>query len=432
MDKKRPIKWTDEKVRALKLPEGKREYRAVVDFGLYIFLREKSSGELAKQWQFRAQVNGARRWLSLGSYPAVGLAEARRQLLAHQSVQQAANRGEADHPALVARVARKKASEEPTVSEAFEEFLDDKRLGSPRTGGKPVRERTLSLLNANFAGDIKDKAGDVKISKVTQDLIQSTIDAPRKRGAPSQASQVYKTWRGLINFAKKRRYIQGFDPMDGIDNPKPYRPAPVVAASDSELVAFYTALEEAAISRSTRLAFELQLLTGVRPDEAVGAPISELDLSKRLWNIPKERVKTREAISIYLSDEALAVVEEAKSLTVAGNPFLFPGRGDGPQGRAAASRALNRMGARLEALGCRRLKPHDLRRTFRTMLSRLGIPPHIAERCINHKELGTMQRVYDGYDYFPEMKAAWEKAGAHISSLRNGGAQVIPIFKTKA
>lgn len=432
MDKKRPIKWTDEKVRALKLPEGKREYRAVVDFGLYIFLRQKSGGEVAKQWQFRAQVNGARRWLSLGSYPAVGLAEARRQLLAHQTIQQAANRGEADHPALVARVARKKASEEPTVSEAFQEFLDDKRLGSPRTGGKPVRDRTLSILTANFDGDIKDKAGDVKISKVTQDLIQSTIDAPRKRGAPSQAAQVYKTWRGLINFAKKRRYIHGLDPMDGIDNPKPYRPAPVVAASDAELISLYKVLAEAFVSPSTRLAFELQLLTGVRPDEAVGAPLSEFDLSKRLWNIPKERVKTREAISIHLSDEALDVVKRAMSLARDDNPFLFPGRGDGPQGKAAASRALKRMGDRLEELGCRRLKPHDLRRTFRTMLSRLGVPPHIAERCINHKEHGQMQRVYDGYDYFPEMKAAWDKAGAHISSLKNGGAQVIPIFQTKA
>lgn len=432
MDKKRPTKWTDEKVRSFKLPEGKREHRTVVDFGLYLFLRQKSSGELAKQWQYRAQVNGARRWLSLGSYPAVGLAEARRQLLAHQTVQQAANRGEADHPALVARVARKKASEEPTVSEAFEAFLDDKRVGSPRTGGKPVRERTLSLLKANFDGDIRNKAGDVKISKVTQELIQATIDAPRKRGAPSQASQVYKTWRGLINYAKKRRYIHGFDPMDGIDNPKPYRPAPVVAATDAELIILYKVLSEAAISPSTRLAFELQLLTGARPDEAVSARLSEFDTSKRLWTIPTERVKTRETFSIYLSDEALAIVEKAKNLPRDENPFLFPGRGKGPQGRAAASRALNRMGDRLEELGCRRLKPHDLRRTFRTMLSRLGVPPHIAERCINHKELGQMQRVYDGYDYFAEMKAAWEKAGAHITSLKNGGAQVIPIFKSTA
>lgn len=138
-------------------------------------------------------------------------------------------------------------------------------------------------------------------------------------------------------------------------------------------------------------------------------------------------MNTHESIDIYLSDEALAVIEKAKALPrLEGNLYLFPGRGLGPQGRAAASRALARMVKRLQQLGCRPFKPHDLRQTFRTLLSRLGVTPHIAERCINHKEQ-TMQRVYDGYDYFPEMKATWEKAGAHIAALKSGGAEVVPI-----
>lgn len=429
---KKAIRWTDEKVRALKLPEGKKEYRAVVDVGLYIFLRAKADGSVSKQWQYRAQVHGTRRWLSLGAYPGVGLADARRELLSHQSVQTAAKKGEADHPALVARTARRKSSKEPTVTEVFEDMLADKRLGSPRTGGKPLRDRTLKILQDNFDGDIKARAGEVKISKTSQELIQSCIDAPRKRGAPGQAAQVYKTWRALVNHAKKRGLLTGRDPMDGIENPKPYRPAAVVAATDAELKTLYKVMESASISGSTRLAFELQLLTGARPDEAVGAPLAEFDLPNRLWRLPADRVKTHEAIDIYLSDEALAVIEKAKSLPrLEGNVYLFPGRGLGPQGRAAASRALARMAERLQELGCRPFKPHDLRRTFRTLLSRLGVAPHIAERCINHKE-ETMQRVYDGYDYFPEMKAAWEKAGAHIAALKSGGAEVVPISKARA
>ena len=83
----------------------------------------------------------------------------------------------------------------------------------------------------------------------------------------------------------------------------------------------------------------------------------------------------------------------------------------------AVARALARIAERLADSGGKKLRPHDLRRTFRTMLSRLGIAPHVAELCMNHQETETMRRVYDGYDYRGEMKEAWDKAGARNHSL---------------
>lgn len=426
-------RWTDEKVKSLKLPPEKTEQRVLVEPGLYLFLRRKANDELAKQWQYRAQVSGKRRWLSLGAYPSVGLAKAREELRTHQATHEAAKKGEADHPALEARLARKKAKSEPTVAEAFAEMLEDKKLGSSRKGGEPVRQRTIDLLEESFDKDIRPRAGDVRFSKITQDLIQSCIDAPRKRGSPGAAAHVYKVWRGLVNFGAQRRYITAIDPMLGVKNPKPYRPAPVTAASDHELKTLYKVLAESEMSPATRLAFELQLATGVRPEEAVGATLAEFDTKKRIWTLPKERAKSNVEFKIHLSDEALRIVEAAKKYTQQDNPYLFPGRKLGQaQGKGVLSKAMLRAADRLEELGCRKLKPHDLRKTFRTMLSRLGVAPHIAERCINHKEKETMRRVYDGHDYFPEMVAAWDLASAHIQSLRTGGAEVIPLFKAKA
>lgn len=66
------------------------------------------------------------------------------------------------------------------------------------------------------------------------------------------------------------------------------------------------------------------------------------------------------------------------------------------------------------------------------MLSRLGVQPHVAELCMNHQETETMRRVYDGHDYGAEMAAAWNKASSHLSALRGGGAQVIPIMRKRA
>jgi integrase len=80
--------------------------------------------------------------------------------------------------------------------------------------------------------------------------------------------------------------------------------------------------------------------------------------------------------------------------------------------------------------GGKKLRPHDLRRTFRTMLSRIGVVPHVAELCLGHIEKETMRRVYDGHDYSGEMADAWDRAGAHIGALRGGGAEVIRIRAT--
>ncbi|RRS05051.1 site-specific integrase [Aquabacterium soli] len=429
----RAKKWTDEKVKALKLPEGKREHRVLVDSGLYVFLRAKAGGDVSKQWQYRAQVNGARRWLSLGAYPAVGLAKAKSDLLIHQAAHETAKKGEGDHPVIVAQVARRKAKSEPTVEEVFKEWLEDKRLGSARKGGRPVRERTITVLKQNYDIYIGPKAAQHKFAKLDRTVIQETIDIPRRKGSPGAAAQVYRTWRGLVNFAMKREYVAGADPMRGIENPKPYRPAPVNAATDAELLALFKAIDASRLNEATKLAIEFQLLTGARPTEVRLATFSEFNMRRGIWAIPPERVKSDRPFNIHLSAEAQAIFRRAKALPrVEGNQSVFPGIGKGPMEKMAVARALSRLAQRIEDQGGKRLRPHDLRRTFRTMLSRLGVQPHIAELCMNHQETETMRRVYDGHDYFGEMTQAWDKAGAHLAAIRAGGALVIPIAKKTA
>lgn len=240
----RATRWTEEKIKSLKLPAGKVEQRVLVEPGLYLYVRQRAGGDVAKQWQFRAQVDGVRRWLSLGAFPAVGLAKANSELLMHRTAHESAKKGEADHPALVARFARKAAKAQPTVAEVFSEWLSDKRMGSARKGGEPVRERTIKVLVENFDLDIRDRIGDAKIAKLTREGVQACIDAPRKRGAPGAAAHVFRTLKGLTTFAIKRGYISGADPMRGVENPKPYRPAPVNAANDAELLSLLRTVDD--------------------------------------------------------------------------------------------------------------------------------------------------------------------------------------------
>lgn len=178
----------------------------------------------------------------------------------------------------------------------------------------------------------------------------------------------------------------------------------------------------------TKLAIEFQLLTGARPGEVRSASWSEVRADRGVWLIAAERVKSDREFRIHLSKPALAVLEQAKTLRSEKCDLVFPGANGAAMEKMAVARALSRIAERTEAQGGKKLRPHDLRRTFRTMLSRLGVPPHIAELCMNHQETETMRRVYDGHDYTKEMVDAWDLAGAHIEALRAGGAVVIPIM----
>ena len=432
-EKKRATKWTDEKVKALKLPSGeKSERRTLVAPGLYLHLRRKADVSIAKHWQYRAQVGGVRRWLSLGAYPAVTLAKASEELLAHQKAHEAAKKGEADHPVIAARFARKAAVSMPTVAEVFGEWVADKKLGSARKQGKPVRQRTIDVLTENFNADIRDRIGDAKIGKLSREGIQACIDGPRRRGAPGAAAHVYRTLRGLVSFGIKRGSIEGADPMRGIENPKPYRPAPVNAASDKELVALLQAVDDSHLWACTKLAIQFQLLTGARPGEVRLTTWSEVRFDRSHWIIPAERVKTGREFRVHLSSQALAILKCAQEHKSDKGDFVFPGASGGAMEKMAVARALSRLTERVAEKGGKKLRPHDLRRTFRTMLSRLGVQPHVAELCMNHQETETMRRVYDGHDYTGEVAEAWDSAGAHIEALRNGGAIVIPLMSRRA
>ena len=423
-----PVKrWTDEKIRAWKLPADSREKRIAIEQGLYLFARSRTDGSTSKHWQYRAQVDGKRAWLSLGAFPAVGLAQARSELLKHQAVHEAAKKGEADHPVQEAKRQRSKAKALLTVAEVFNVWIEDKRLGSKRKGGEPVRQRTIDILTENYKGDIATSLGSTKVNRLTPQQIQACIDAPRKRGAPGAAAHVYRTLRGLINFAIKRQLIEGADPMRGIENPRPYRPAPVNAANDRELVALLRATAESGLHTATQIAIQLQLLTGARPSEVRLATWSEFDLRDRLWVIPADRVKSGRAFKVHLSDATTATLNEARKLSEKENGPILPGRSGEPLDKMAVARALRRLQDRVAEHGGKALKPHDLRRSFRTLLSRLGVAPHIAELCMNHQEKEIMRRVYDGHDYFGEMRSAWELAGQHIAALMQGGATIHPI-----
>jgi integrase len=68
------------------------------------------------------------------------------------------------------------------------------------------------------------------------------------------------------------------------------------------------------------------------------------------------------------------------------------------------------------AQGIQPFTPHDLRRTFRSLLAENGVDPYTAERCLNHKIRG-VAGMYDCHDYFKIRKEAMDVVAEQIIGL---------------
>ena len=107
-----------------------------------------------------------------------------------------------------------------------------------------------------------------------------------------------------------------------------------------------------------------------------------------------------------------------------GSEWVLPGRKDAPLTDKAMGRSVRRMfelriaGTDQPLIEIPYFSPHDLRRTMRTHLSRLRMPPHIAERCLNHS-LGRIVQTYDQDDYLQERREALEKWEGVIDRVVN-------------
>jgi integrase len=155
-------------------------------------------------------------------------------------------------------------------------------------------------------------------------------------------------------------------------------------------------------TRENYLACALLVALGVRKGELIAAKWEEFDFDENLWSLPVSRSKTGTAISIPLAPAVVDWLRELH-LRACGSEYVFPSRRTSKRRAYISDDTLNHAVAKMHGLKVRLGKPpvnalgragvehftiHDLRRTCRSLLAELGVPSHIAERCLNHELKG--------------------------------------------
>lgn len=375
--------------------------------GLYI--RIMPTGR--KSWVFRYNFNGTARRMTLGSYPALSLSEAReKHALALQDVDKGVD------PGVKAQLEKAKMKAAPTFKDLLDEFWE-KELQSQKTG----RERKRLIEK-----DVIRPWGKRKVSSITRRDAVLLIDRIRER-APVTANRVQGIIVRMFNFASERGIIE-HSPMTGLRRTKEKARARVL--NDDEIKLLWNALDleqtDIDIYRPTKLALKLILLTGQRPGEV--ANIAWADIEGEWWAIPEGKSKT-EGNRVPILPMTEEILEQAR--IYAGDiPFVFASSykpGDPLTVRALAN-AIRRHRAEMGI--DERFTPHDLRRTLRTRLAELGVSDIVAEKILGHKLQGVLA-IYNRYSYDEEKRQAlqaWERKLKKIVGIKTArSAKVIDI-----
>jgi integrase len=174
--------------------------------------------------------------------------------------------------------------------------------------------------------------------------------------------------------------------------------------SDAELHALWNATADGKLFSQF---IRFLLLTAVRRSEAAG--MTRAEIANGIWVIPASRMKAGIEHIIPLSRDAQGILA---SLPVIGGSSLM-WTNDGRK----ALRNFSKPKVALDQLsGLTGWVLHDLRRTARSLMSRGGVMPDVAERCLAHTISG-IRGVYDRHSFLEEKRVAFEVLAAQIRQI---------------
>jgi integrase len=356
----------------------------VWDTALQCFgLRISPSGR--KTWFVTVRVDGRQKRVTIGTYPAISLCEARAQ--AQKTIRDAQlgvfSRGK-EPPAL-------------TLGETVPLFIQ--LYAKPKNRGWKESERLLGKFQGLFAKPLAYVARS-DVVRVLDEIVAS--------GTPYRANRSLSALKKLMNWALDRGMID-VNPIAGLKPPHKERAREHVL-SDGDLADLMQAANDEGYPFGD--AIKLLILTGQRRSEVAEMRWSEVDFERAVWIIPAARSKNSQAHEVPLSTPAVAFLMSLPRFLASNWIFTTTGRAP----ISGFGRLKRRLSDNTAASGWR---IHDIRRTAASGMARIGIAPHVIEKVLNHKTgtISGVAAVYNRYGYEQEKRAALDRWANFVIQL---------------
>jgi integrase len=397
---------TDSAIRAAK-PKTEQTVKLSDGGGLQLWVKPSES----KLWYLAYRFGRKQRKLAIGSYPRIGLKEARAK---REEAKKLLTSG--FDPSQQKRLVKLASQKADTFEAIAREVLEKKR----REGRS---ETTVSKVKWLF--DLAIPAlGPRPIAEITAPEVLAVLRQVEAAGRLETARRL----RAIIGQAFRFAVVTDRAANDPTSALRGALAAPIVQhrAAIVEPVRFgalLRAIDGYDGMPEVRFALQLLALTFTRPGELRLATWKEFDLDARVWTIPANRTKMRRPHRVPLAPQAIAILEELRALT-GRCELLFPGvrSPSRPLSENALNAALRRLGYTKDDMS-----GHGFRAAASSLLNECGKwNADAIEAQLAHVESNAVRKAYARAEYWAErvdMMVFWAN---RLDELRQGGV-VVPL-----
>lgn len=281
-----------------------------------------------KSWIYRYKIADKTDKITLGHYPAMSLANAKKQFIELSQL-----RCDGKNPKEI--ISYQKEARTNTVSKLvlawYTSYIEKERK-------QPLQIKQL------IDADIIPLLGDIELTNLSPAMVTKALDKIVKRGAPVHANKVLAALKQAFSYGVRRGamtenpalLLQSRD-IGGIEKP---RARYLTIHEIKELLRFLNSSNNR-MSIQIKLAIKLILHTGIRSGELRLATWSETDFENSLWTIPQEHTKQNETMRIHLAEPVQEMLKTLKS--VSQSEFILSAHQGEPLSSKALSRAINRI-----------------------------------------------------------------------------------------
>jgi integrase len=407
------MELTDVRIRAAKPQE--KPYKLRDGKGLVLLIKPNGS----RLWRLRYEFDGVEKGLSLGAYPEVSLKLARerrddaRKLIADGTDPSA-----------------KRKADKVATGETFElvtrewlasltrppETLKNAKRRRRRNG--PLDPKTIARMTKRFETFTFPALGSRPIRRITAPELLTVLRRIEARGTHETAHRVRAACSRVFRYAIATGRAERDVAADLIGALVPVESSNFAAITDpAEVAGLLRAIDGYQGELVTQFALKISPLVFVRPGELRKAEWSQIDFDAALWRIPWSRMKMGEQHLVPLSRQALALLEDLKS--IAGNGrYLFRSlrSADRPISDNTVNAALRRLGYSSDEM-----TGHGFRTMASTLLNELGWNPDAIERQLAHDERDESRASYNHAQYLEERRRMMQAWADYLDAQRIRG-----------
>ena len=397
---------TDTTVRLAKAGDADR--KLADEKGLYLLVTVGGS----KLWRLKYRVDGKEKKLALGAYPDVGLKDARAK---RDDARRATQAGY--DPATVKREARlaKRIASANTFAVVANEYIA--KLEAEGKAAVTVAKTRWLLTKLTPA------LGTRPVAEITPHELLAILKTTERAGQRETARRLRSFASRVFRYAvaTARATADPAQPLQGAL----VSPVAKHHAAITDPVAFgglLRAIEGYSGQPVTCLALHFTAHVFQRPGEIRQAEWSEIDFDKAVWTIPATRMKQRQPHRVPLSEQALAILSEARALSGDGR-YVFPKLGSPLKSMCenAINGALRRLG-----YGPDDMTAHGFRSTASSLLNECGKwSADAIERALSHADANQVRAAYHRGAHWPERVEMAQWWSDHLETLRDGGTVMI-------